>query len=321
MTSWLLLPIAAVASVITTGLVTRFLRQKSILDHPNERSSHSIPTPRGGGWGILLVLVPGWGALGVAQALLVGLVGLAGVSWLDDRRGLPPLPRLLVQGGAVGLGLWALGDRLVFQGWLPDNLDHVLAALCWLWFINLFNFMDGIDGLAGSEAASVAIGLALMAAIAGGAPALTEPALLLAGAALGFLVWNWQPARVFMGDIGSVPVGFALGWLLLSAAAAGLWLAALLLPLYFLADATLTLVRRLAAGRRIWQAHREHFYQKAVQNGRSHAQVVRAVLVTNSALLGLVLTVPEPWALAGGLLAVVGLLWWLPARRAASVPI
>ena len=319
MMPWFLLPIAALAGVITTGVVTYFLRKKSILDHPNERSSHSIPTPRGGGWGILLVLVPGWGALGVTPALLVGLVGLAGVSWLDDRRGLPPLPRLLVQVAAVGLGLWALGDRLVFQGWLPDSLDHVLAALCWLWFINVFNFMDGIDGIAGSEAASVAIGLALTAAVAGAAPVLIGPALVLAGAALGFLAWNWQPARVFMGDIGSVPVGFALGWLLLSAAATGLWLAALLLPLYFLADATLTLVRRLAAGQRVWQAHREHFYQKAVQNGCSHAQVVRAVLVTNSVLLGLVLTLSEPWALAGGLLMVGGLLWWLRVRHASPV--
>ncbi len=311
MTPWLLLATAAVGGAVSTGLVTRALRRRAILDYPNERSSHAVPTPRGGGWGILLVLVPGWALLGVAPAVLAGLAGLAAVSWLDDRRGLPPAPRLLIQAAAVVLGLWTLGGSLVFQGWLPWALDRVVAALCWLWFINLFNFMDGIDGLAGSEAVSVAVGLALVAGAAGLAPDLIGPALVLAGAALGFLVWNWQPARVFMGDVGSVPLGFALGWLLVTAAAAGLWPAAVLLPLYFLTDATVTLLRRLAAGRRVWQAHREHFYQRAVQAGRSHAGVVMAVLLTNMVLIGLVLAAPGWLAVAGGTAAVAGVLWWL----------
>ena len=308
---WVLLPAAAAASAATTGLVVGWLRRRAILDHPNERSSHAIPTPRGGGWGILLVLVPLWTALGVPVPVLAGLVLLAGVSWLDDRRGLPPGPRLLAQAAAVALGLVALdgsGAGLVCQGWLPAWLDRGLTGLAWLWFINLFNFMDGIDGLAGGEAASVAGGLALVSAAAG-APGLVAPGLALAGAALGFLGWNWQPARVFLGDVGSVPVGFALGWLLAAAAAAGLLAAALLLPLYFVADATLTLGRRLAAGRRVWQAHREHFYQRAVQGGRRHARVVRAVLAVNGVLAGLALAALwAPWpALAGGA-AAVGLL-------------
>ena len=313
MTPWLLLPVAAFGGAVTTGLVTRTLRRRAILDHPNERSSHAVPTPRGGGWGILLVLVPGWVVLGVSPAVLAGLAGLAAVSWLDDRRGLPPGPRLLVQAAAVALGLWALGDQPVFQGWLPWGLDRAVAALCWLWFINLFNFMDGIDGLAGSEAVAVAAGLALVAVASGLVPELVRPALVLAGAALGFLVWNWQPARVFMGDVGSVPLGFALGWLLLAAAAAGLWPAAILLPLYFVTDATVTRLRRLADGQRIWQAHREHFYQRAVQGGRSHAGVVGAVVVANLALIGLALGALELGGLVvvGGVLVVVGVLWWL----------
>jgi UDP-N-acetylmuramyl pentapeptide phosphotransferase/UDP-N-acetylglucosamine-1-phosphate transferase len=323
MISWILLPAAAVGGAVTTGLVTRVLKRRAILDHPNERSSHAVPTPRGGGWGILLVLVPGWAALGVAPAVLVGLAGLAAVSWLDDRRGVPPGPRLLVQAAAIAFGLSTLGDHLVFQGWLPWDADRAVAAFCWLWFVNLFNFMDGIDGLAGGETVSVAAGLALVAGVAGLGPdpaafpasGMIPPALVLAGAALGFLVWNWQPARVFLGDVGSIPLGFALGWLLLVAAAAGLWPAAVLLPLVFVTDASLTLLRRLAAGQRVWQAHREHFYQRAVRGGRSHAWVVRAVLATNLVLIALALA--APWlgwpVLVAGALAVLGLLWRLQA--------
>ena len=148
---WLLLPGAALAGAVLTGAVTRHLRQRAILDHPNERSSHTVPTPRGGGWGILAVLLPAWAALGVTPWVLAAVALLAAVSWLDDRHDLPPVPRLLVQAAVVGLGLIALGDEArVFQGWLPGWLDHLLTGLCWLWFINLFNFMDGSDGLAGS---------------------------------------------------------------------------------------------------------------------------------------------------------------------------
>lgn len=283
-----------------TGLVLTWLRRQAILDHPNDRSSHTVPTPRGGGWGVVLTLLPMWlaiaGATGNLDRLapvLAGAVALVAVSWIDDRqrRGVNAGLRLLVQALAVALGLWALPDEgLVFQGLLPWLPDRIAAWFCWLWFVNLFNFMDGIDGLAGTEAASIGAGLAVVALLAGTVPGLDSPILLwqsaaVLGAALGFLAWNWQPARVFMGDVGSVPLGFVLGWLLATLAAAGLWAAALLVPLYFLADATLTLLRRLAEGKKVWQAHREHFYQQAVQRGRSHATVVHWVIATNLLLI------------------------------------
>ena len=321
MISWLLLPGSALLGILLTGAVTRYLRQRAILDHPNERSSHAVPTPRGGGWGILVVLLPFWMGLGVTPWVLAGLALLAAVSWLDDRHNLPPVPRLLVQGAAVVAGLLALGDETrVFQGWLPGWLDHLTTGLAWLWFVNLFNFMDGIDGLAGSEAVSVAGGLALVAGAGGVATGLLEPALVLAGAAIGFLVWNWQPAKVFMGDVGSVPLGFALGWLLFAAASAGLWPAALLLPLYFVTDASITLVRRFLAGKPVLQAHREHFYQRAIQAGRSHAAVVRLVILANTALIALALAAPMlGWpVLAGGALTVLALI--LKLRSAVPTP-
>ncbi|MBP2310831.1 MraY family glycosyltransferase [Azospirillum soli] len=310
-------------SCLLTGRVLAYLRYKAILDHPNDRSSHSIPTPRGGGWGVMLTLLPAWTLIavatgGVAQALpiLAGAAALMAISWIDDRRGLGPTPRFLTQIAAVAAGLSALpGDGLVFQGLLPLWADRVLAAVGWLWFVNLFNFMDGIDGLAGSEATTVGTGLALVVAVGGLDPALGLYGLAAAGAALGFLVWNWHPAKLFMGDVGSVPLGFTLGWLLLAVAAAGLWPAALLVPAYFLADATFTLLRRLVEGKKVWQAHREHFYQKATQRGRNHAQVVRLVLVLNAALVALaVVSVQTGWTVLPAGVAAVVLLLALLAR-------
>ncbi len=129
------------------------------------------------------------------------------------------------------------------------GLDVAAAALLWLWFVNLFNFMDGIDGLAGSEAAAIGTGLVVFAGVGSGLdPGLAALSGTAAAAALGFLVWNWAPARIFLGDVGSVPCGYLLGFLLLDVAARGHWKIALILPLYFLADATLTLLRRLARG-------------------------------------------------------------------------
>ncbi|KAA0683397.1 glycosyltransferase family 4 protein [Roseomonas genomospecies 6] len=316
-------------SWLLTGRVLAYLRHKAILDHPNDRSSHSIPTPRGGGWGVMLTLLPAWILIAVtaddplrALPILAGAVALMAVSWMDDRRGLGPAPRFLAQIAAVVAGLSALpADGSVFQGLLPFWADRLVAAVGWLWFVNLFNFMDGIDGLAGSEAASIGAGLALVASLGALDPALALYGLAAAGAALGFLMWNWHPAKLFMGDVGSVPLGFTLGWLLLVLAASGLWVAALLIPAYFLADATFTLLRRLAEGKKVWQAHREHFYQKATQRGRNHAQVVRLVLALNAALLLLaVASLALGWTvLPAGAVAVVLLLALLarPVRAAA----
>jgi UDP-N-acetylmuramyl pentapeptide phosphotransferase/UDP-N-acetylglucosamine-1-phosphate transferase len=147
--------------------------------------------------------------------------------------------------------------------------------------------MDGIDGLAGSEAAVICAGLLLFASVGAGAdPMLRTLAAAVAGAATGFLVWNWSPARIFLGDVGSVPLGYVLGFLLLGLAVRGYWRIALILPLYFLADATITLARRLLRGERVWQAHREHFYQQAVRRGLGHAAVVERVIAADLVLIG-----------------------------------
>ena len=288
---------AAVAAAVLagTGWLLPFLERRAILDHPNERSSHDIPTPKGGGIVVVGVVLAAWmgftysfdGGAFLLWLLPITALALAVLSWIDDLRGLPPAVRLLAQIAAVATVL-ALRPQpdLFFQGLLPHSLDTLAAGLLWVWFINLFNFMDGIDGITGVEALVIGLGVAL---IGGGVYG-----VIIAGAALGFLKWNWHPAKIFLGDVGSVPLGFLLGWLLLDLAAAGHWAAALILPAYYLADATTTLIRRALKGEKVWQAHRQHFYQQAVQRGFSHAQVSTAVLGIGILLVGLAWLVDGP---------------------------
>ena len=280
---------------LATRIVLDVLVRRAILDKPNERSSHDTPTPRGGGIAVVAVLFPAW----IVAALLSdawvpwlplgAMLFLAGVSWRDDLESLGVLWRFGAQILAVAIGLESI-DGLVFRGLLPGWLDPLAAGFLWLWFVNLYNFMDGIDGIAAVETASIGGGVALVALGAAMGPAGASAwGIVLAAAALGFLPWNWHRAKVFLGDVGSVPLGYLSGWLLLSMAAAGAWKAALILPLYYLADATITLLRRLRRGEKVWRAHREHYYQRAVQGGMSHAAVVRAILAGNLALGGLAL--------------------------------
>ncbi len=253
-------------------------------------------------WGFLVFW--GW-APRETLFVVVGALFLAALCAIDDWRELSPAWRLPAQATAVGFGVFALPPPPALLS-LPPFLTLALLALAWLWFLNLFNFMDGIDGLAGSEAAFLGFGLSLLAPEA---PALFASAL--AGAALGFLYWNWSPARIFLGDVGSVPIGYLLGFLLLDLALAGGFLAALILPLYFLADASLTLARRLLRGERIWKAHREHFYQRAVEKGLAHAAVVRRVLAADLLLLLCAFAAERGWgaaALAFSVLVVAALL-------------
>jgi UDP-N-acetylmuramyl pentapeptide phosphotransferase/UDP-N-acetylglucosamine-1-phosphate transferase len=280
---------------LATGALIPILRRRDMLDYPNERSSHFDPTPRGGGIAVTISILLAWIALHkvglVASSFVSITLGtslLALVSWIDDLRGLSPGMRLVAQGAAVTIGILVLpSTRSALEAWLGSTLFFVAAGLVWVWWINLFNFMDGIDGLAVSEAAAICSGLLLFALVGDGAdPAAALLAAGIIGAAIGFLVWNWSPARIFLGDVGSVPLGYLSGFLLLDLASRGRWKIALILPLYFLADATITLLRRLLAGERVWEPHRQHFYQQAVRNGLPHSAVVKRVIAANLLLIG-----------------------------------
>lgn len=270
------------------------------VDRPNERSSHSAPVLRGGGLAVVLVLIPAvainaWlladRTLSAPLLLLAGFCGLATISWRDDRKSLPVAVRLAAQIAAVALGFAAMPQLvLVFQGYLPPAADHLVAGLAWVWFINLYNFMDGIDGISGAETASIGVGLVLVVMAAGLAMPIAGLGAAFAGAACGFLLWNWTPARLFLGDVGSIPLGFIAGFALLCLAANGHLVAAVILPLYYLFDATLTLLRRLARGEPVWRAHRSHAYQIAA-SATSHPAVVRRIIVLNAVLILLALGV------------------------------
>ncbi|MBT7943079.1 MAG: glycosyltransferase family 4 protein [Alphaproteobacteria bacterium] len=318
--------VAVVVFVVTlagTGLVLRLARARDILDHPNERSSHSTPTPKGAGIAVIGCIAMAWLAVawlgplaGTTSAIIVAALALGVMSWFDDLRGLGPFSRLLAQIIAVTFVMslaWAapLPEEGFFGGLLPVGWDVVVAGIIWVWFINLFNFMDGIDGLAGVETAAIGIGVAIVAAIAGLAPLLGVFGIILTAAALGFLWWNWHPAKIFLGDVGSVPLGFLLGWLLLQLAANGQGAAALILPLYYLGDATITLLRRGLRGEKVWQAHREHFYQQATSRGLGHAEVVRHILLVNIALIVLAAASALGWEVAALISAVVVVAWLL----------
>lgn len=312
-----------VFSLLGTGLAVRILRARAILDHPNDRSSHALPTPRGGGIAVVLAVMAGWAAADWRlpeegfPLLMAAAAGLACLSWIDDLRGLPAWLRLIGQIAAVAVALPWLGlGAGPFAVPLPGWVLPAAAGLVWVWFLNLFNFMDGIDGISAVEAGTIGLGAALVAAITAHGALDPLPGLAIAAAAAGFAVWNWQPAKVFLGDVGSVPLGFLIGGLLLKLAGDGYAVPALILPLYYLADATITLARRALRGEKVWRAHRDHFYQQAVKAGRSHASVSLAVLVANTALGGFALWAlfhPIP-ALIGACVVVALLLAWM-ARR------
>ena len=315
------------ASFAATGWILQILRARAILDHPNERSSHSVPTPKGAGIAVIPCIAIAWilavwfvpsavFTSGATITIVSVALALALLSWFDDLRGLNPLLRLLAQIAAVAFvlsqtGAETPGAKSYFGGLLPGGWDTVAAGLLWVWFINLFNFMDGIDGIAGVETAVIGGGIALVAGIAGLSPLYGLFGIATAAAALGFLWWNWHPAKIFLGDVGSVPLGVLLGWLLLELAASGQWAAALILPLYYLGDATITLVRRACAGKKVWQAHHEHYYQQATGRGLSHAAVVRHVLLVNLVLVVLAVAAATGWTSAALISAVVVVLWLL----------
>ncbi len=309
-------------SMTGTRLLIQQLASRAVLDRPNARSSHSRPTPRGAGLAVVGALLAAWVAMGVMEGaggsplLVISAIGLivAGIFWADDLHGLSPTLRLLVQVAAVAGALFlAPLPGLVFGGLLPPVADVLLAGVLWVWFINLFNFMDGIDGLAGIETLAIGTGLFVISRKLGLGDLAMTMSLTVAAAALGFLRWNWHPAKIFLGDVGSIPLGFLIGWMLLNLAAHGAWAPALILPMYFLADATLTLVHRIIRSERVWEAHRQHFYQRAVDSGLRHDQVAWIIAVANMFLimLAIVATRGQPEAALTGAGAAVAVLLFL----------
>ncbi|SFI78295.1 Fuc2NAc and GlcNAc transferase [Pseudomonas argentinensis] len=310
--------VIASLSCLLTWLLRRYALASSLMDIPNERSSHSVPTPRGGGMAIVvcfILAVLGLALLGqVDSAIAFALCGAGGlvavIGFLDDHGHIAARWRLLGHFAAAGWALFWLGGlpaislfgTLVDLGWF----GHLLAAIYLVWLLNLYNFMDGIDGIASVEAICVCIGGALLYAWLGDTHGALLTVLALAAAMLGFLIWNFPPARIFMGDAGSGFLGITLGVLSLQAAAASpelLWAWLILLGV-FIVDATYTLLRRLLRGDRVYEAHRSHAYQYASRHYGRHLPVTMAVTAINLLwLLPIAL-----WVGFGGVDGAIGLL-------------
>ena len=283
--------VTLISGAVLTGQVRRYALKRNIVDFPNERGLHADPMPRGGGAAILvvvsvcLIVLQGTGLVDQRMALIwvtcgfgFGLLG-----WIDDRTDLSALTRLMfqlflaaafivavfVEPGAASP--WWMDPRLLF--------GPIIASFASAWLVNLYNFMDGADGFAASEAVAVGSAGAVISGVSGS----TETMLLavaITGATAGFLVWNWQPARIFLGDVGSYFLGFQFCALITHDIYFGLgpwmWLI-LLVP--FITDASLTLFTRIVARKRWWQAHRSHLYQLLILRGHSHAAVSSSLII------------------------------------------
>lgn len=279
-------------SLFLTGIYRSYAIRKSILDVPNERSSHAFSTPRGGGIAIAVAWFTGLVIFFLTNkienrlfyALLSG-APLALIGFTDDILNLSPGIRLFVQMGCTFLGLLFLGGFDSFSIGIPGNvlyiLFNILAFIAVLWTINLFNFLDGIDGYISAEIVFIGVSIwALTGDMIG---------LLLAAATLGFLFWNWEKAKIFMGDAGSTLLGFNVAILAIfhhnnNISSITVWL---ILTSVFWVDATVTLYRRIRNKEKLSVAHRKHAYQRIVQAGFSHQKTVAWAFILNVVGFGL----------------------------------
>jgi UDP-N-acetylmuramyl pentapeptide phosphotransferase/UDP-N-acetylglucosamine-1-phosphate transferase len=283
---------ASLSALMTWAIRPVLLRH--VLADPSPRSSHQVPTPQGGGIavvaatlivaGLVIIYASSINFVAIPAAvfgatLFIALVGLA-----DDIKSIPVLPRLLLQAAAVGaIILTAPGDARLIPV-CPLWIERGLLLLAGLWFVNLVNFMDGLDLMTVAEIVPITATMILLGLLGEFPLSATIVAAALCGAMLGFAPFNRPVARIFLGDVGSLPIGLLIGWCLLQLAYRGQLTAALLLPLYYLFDATATLFRRMIRREPFWTAHRSHFYQRAIDNGFTVSRVVSEIFAVNIGL-------------------------------------
>ena len=279
------------------------LSKKKIFDQPNIRSSHVRAIPIGAGiivTSIILFFLFFYTILNYFIfnnlifsniLLFIALIALGLVSWKDDLTQLSVLNRITFHFFAASIGVICLPKTgFVFQGIFPVYLDIAITIFLWVWIINLTNFMDGIDGITGTESIFIFLGSLIIILLLRESIELSDKFFLIAFLSLtscsliGFLFWNWYPAKIFLGDVGSIPIGFLLGWIVFELATMGLWHASILLPMYYFFDTTLTLIKRIVKKEKIFEAHRSHFYQEAC-NFNTHSKIVFFISILNVILL------------------------------------
>jgi UDP-N-acetylmuramyl pentapeptide phosphotransferase/UDP-N-acetylglucosamine-1-phosphate transferase len=321
------LAILLAAAVLSAVLIVALgpLLARYAMAQPNARSSHKTPTPQGGGIAVIgaTLVVSGAVLFGFGKAsspeplvvIFAAVLLIAGVGVMADKRPIAPAPRLVLQTFTVAAVLSALPPELRVLPVLPWWSERILLLLGTLWFVNLVNFMDGVDWLTVAEVVPITATIAAIGFFGVLPPAAMLLSLALCGATIGFAYFNRPVAMLFLGDVGSLPIGLLLGWLLIVLAGNGGRAAAILLPLYYLADTTITLLRRAANCEPVWQAHRSHFYQRATDRGFTVMEIVARVFVVNIALAALALTtvvlpyrITEISALCAGTVLVTWLL-------------
>ncbi len=290
--------LALLCAVLSNSLICVLMPvfRRYALARPNARSSHSVPTPQGGGAAVVLATLAGLFAIALAlpdtalwsrsmSMLALATILLAAMGARDDLRPMPVLPRLAVQilAASSGVLLITANDPTTMFGATGWPV-LVIAAIGLIWFINLTNFMDGIDGITLAEFVPMTAALAILSVSGLTAPASGFVAAALFGGLVGFAPYNRHVAKLFLGDVGSLAIGFIAGCLLLRLALDGHIASALILPMYYLADATLTLLFRLSRGERITEAHRTHFYQRATDLGWRAPEITGLILKVNIGL-------------------------------------
>jgi len=319
----MLISVVLVLSFLLTGLATLYSRRRGLIDHPGERHSHSESTPRGGGIGLILALFLGsflfldllhgfW-----INAVLPGAVVLSLLGWWDDHASLSARLRFFVQLAVSLFLLWCL----LADGWNAGPVFQAIAVLFLLWMTNLYNFMDGSNGMVGSQGVFAGTVLAVLYGLAD-QHALALASAALAAACLGFLPWNVGRARVFMGDAGSIALGFAFGSLMIVGVVTEVFQlpVALLVMLVFLADASLTLLMRVIRRERWYNPHRQHLYQRLIASGKTHGSVLLFYQLINLVLVvpGIIIAVRFPglaWSVTLFLIIVFAAGWYLITRK------
>jgi UDP-N-acetylmuramyl pentapeptide phosphotransferase/UDP-N-acetylglucosamine-1-phosphate transferase len=320
------LAILVAAAVLSAALIVVFgpLLKRYAVAKPNARSSHKLPTPQGGGIAVVAATIVVSGvALSFAvnsfanarsfTGLLLSVLLIAAVGVLADKRPIAPAQRLVLQTFAVIAAVASLPDLRLLPI-LPWWSERLLLVIGTLWFVNLMNFMDGLDWMTAAEVVPITAALAAMGFVGILSWPDTVVSLALCGAMIGFGFFNRPVAKLFLGDVGSLPIGLLVGWLLIVLGGSGGRTAAVLLPLYYLADSSLTLVRRALRGEPVWQAHRSHFYQHATDRGFRVIDVVARVFTVNVALAALALAtilLPSPTIEIATLSIGTALVAWL----------
>jgi len=316
--------LAAFLSFLLTGLATWYARRRGLLDHPGERQSHTVATPRGGGAGLITAFLlasllpagavePGFWLFGVVP----GVVVLALTGWWDDHASLSVKFRFFVQLAVSFNLLWCAAN----EGWVQGVVPILMSGLFIIWMTNLYNFMDGSNGMAGLQGVFAATVLAVLFHLSGDAR-FSLYSFLLAACCAGFLPWNLGRAKVFMGDVGSLALGFLFAVFLLYGIGSGAfgYPVALLVMLLFLTDATLTLLWRVINGQRWYTSHRLHLYQRLIAKGWTHGRVATLYQVINLTLVlpGIMVAVMFPaqaWVAALALTLIFILGWYLLISR------